>query len=326
MIVHNVEQGQLSEDIETLIELSEIEEEPESIDRHKRLVKIVTDDYNSWNILKEHLWRNPDDFESQLDVTERALEAMTKSYQAWHHRIYMMEKLRELHRDEAVEHVDELYRRYLKRDDYLTSVLLKADPRNFHCWNYRMRLFKELGSKVDCDVYNYSYLHHSCVHDPLALIFSDPRSSAAWEHFYARREMDRLRRGAYLRVFPDRIELRLRDVLHGRLALRLDGKEVSVSQAAPTKFISLPVSHPFTAAELETAELKLRLEKTAEESGFLEKVLGYVPDSVDALTMLLDYTEDTERRRAIIDELCKLDAIRTGFYGSLLNEFCVIYA
>jgi geranylgeranyl transferase type-2 subunit alpha len=324
MIVHNVERGQLAEDVETLAELEGILEEPDSVDKHKKLVRIAADDYNSWNILKKHLEADPGDFESQLEVTERALEAKTKSYQAWHHRKYMMRRCGELYRGD--ERAGTLYEKYLKRDDYLTSVLLKVDPRNFHCWNYRMELFGSKKGEVDCDVYNYSYLHHSNSHDPLALVFADPENSAGWEYFYVCREADRLRSGAYIRAFSDRIELRFKEAVCGRVTLKLDGREMVTDQDIPTRFMRLPLFHSFATAEVETAGLRARLEQTTERREFLDKILSHAPGSVGALSVLLDHTRECECRKSIVARLCRLDAVRSNFYNSLANEFYTVYA
>ncbi|EOB12453.1 Geranylgeranyl transferase type-2 subunit alpha [Nosema bombycis CQ1] len=89
------------------------------------LLPFITEDYKGWNYFKQNNILI-------LQITELALENNPKSYQAWYHRLYIY-KLN-----------PNLLLNQIEREIKLISLLLKFDPRNFHCWNYKEGIRKIL--------------------------------------------------------------------------------------------------------------------------------------------------------------------------------------
>lgn len=63
--------------------------------------------------------------QTELDLTQAALERNPKAYGAWLHRKIVLQKQ------------IQVVQSPLQRELNLTALLLKRDERNFHCWNYR---------------------------------------------------------------------------------------------------------------------------------------------------------------------------------------------
>lgn len=173
------------------------------------------DVYTFWNVRREyielsHETKSADEYnkilEGELRVTESALRPNPKSYGAWHHRMWVLESMKDPP---------------LARELLLCSKLLKADPRNFHCWDYRRWLSLSLGSgkkneteldfsfeKLSENFSNYSAWHYRTLllpllhpdrNSPCAItakqyqkeleivqnaVFTDPADQSAW--FYLR--------------------------------------------------------------------------------------------------------------------------------------------
>ncbi|CAD25135.2 PROTEIN FARNESYL TRANSFERASE ALPHA SUBUNIT [Encephalitozoon cuniculi GB-M1] len=312
MIVHNVEEGQYTEDKAALEELLKLRSLPESIEKHMAIVQMVADDYFSWNKLKEHLLSNPSDFGTQLRICENALRGNPKSYQPWHHRKFMMERFQKQRE------------KHLGREDFLTKLLLDSDPRNFHCWNYRM-LF--LRTRTGRDLFNYSYLHHcSGSEDPLSIIYTDPLDPTCWEYFYIWRERRRMRRGMYIRRYSKHLEIRFEEPFWGKLVFEGGGVERMVSSEFATKIVMIGESVEALGkyrVALNGKEVDLGPEK--EDFGFLHEVLEAESRCHGALLALLDYVDEETERASIIERIATLDPARRSYYSTLHGRFYCVY-
>lgn len=122
-------------------------EEPQGIEDVEKTLALLSkallvnpDPLHLWNFRRETLLlvidkeqaENEEDetpacsinLQPELDLTQGCLERNPKAYGAWMHRKWALGQVR--------PSVD-----VLERERELTSLFLKADERNFHCWNYR---------------------------------------------------------------------------------------------------------------------------------------------------------------------------------------------
>jgi len=144
------------------------------------------DVYTLWNYRKEML--GPDfDASVELTVTAQCLKKNPKSYSAWYHRRWVLERRPELAATELA----------------LCAQFLEADERNFHCWNHRRfasALAREPAeevvafalSKLEANFSNYSAFHelsnHLCsttrpeLHLDIVAqaVFTEPDDQSAW--------------------------------------------------------------------------------------------------------------------------------------------------
>ncbi|XP_046399460.1 geranylgeranyl transferase type-2 subunit alpha [Ischnura elegans] len=173
------------------------------------------DVYTLWNVRREAFdvareTKTPEEYEEmlkgELKMIEAALRPNPKSYGAWHHRMWVMESMK----NPPVSH-----------DLMLCGKLLSMDARNFHCWDYRRWLSLTLGSgnkdKIELDFSfdkltenfsNYSAWHYRTIFLPTVspdknapcsitpeqhkkelelvqnAVFTDPADQSAW--FYLR--------------------------------------------------------------------------------------------------------------------------------------------
>ncbi|AFN82572.1 protein prenyltransferase subunit alpha [Encephalitozoon romaleae SJ-2008] len=312
MIIHNVEEGEYIEDNDAFDRLLKLRSKEESIEKHKEIVQLVSDDYFSWNKLKEYLLANPSDFRSQLKVCENSLRSNPKSYQPWHHRKFMMKNFQRQRE------------KYLDREDFLTKLLLDSDPRNFHCWNYRMSI---LNTKTGRDLFNYSYLHHhQDSEDPLSIIYTDPLDPTSWEYFYLWRERKRMRNGLYIRRYKDHLEIRFSKPFQGQIIFEADKTRKIVASELDTRIIVIEetmgaLDSFWVIMNGETVYLSLE----DEGFGFVHEILEVEPECCGALLMLLDYIKEETERISIIEKIISLDPIKKNYYNTLCGRFYSVY-
>lgn len=95
----------------------------------------------------------------ELSLSTDAIKRNSKSYGAWYHRVWIVDRF-------AVDIDSELA---------LCQEFLKFDQRNFHCWNYRRHIVEVAGvspqaefdfssKKIEENFSNYSALHHRSVY------------------------------------------------------------------------------------------------------------------------------------------------------------------
>mmetsp|Transcript_5489 Transcript_5489/g.18568 ORF Transcript_5489/g.18568 Transcript_5489/m.18568 type:complete len:224 (+) Transcript_5489:271-942(+) len=138
----------------------------ESLDASAKLLQLNPDVYTAWNfrkkILTHLLEASKDDeaarqalLEGDLALVEKALRANPKSYGAWYHRKWLVQK------GESS----------LPREMKLCGMLLKMDERNFHGWDYRRFVVALAGipdedelayttEKIESNFSNYSAWHN----------------------------------------------------------------------------------------------------------------------------------------------------------------------
>nr|CCA16035.1 geranylgeranyl transferase type2 subunit alpha putat [Albugo laibachii Nc14] len=130
----------------------------------------------------------------ELKLTFEALQRNPKSYAAWFHRQWVLDK-------NLVENV--------QKEILLCEKLLDLDERNFHCWNYRRYVAKKLGMgaeeelqfstiKIEQNFSNYSALHHRSISLPVPLtkdiileeinlvqqaVFTEPDDQSVWFYY-----------------------------------------------------------------------------------------------------------------------------------------------
>lgn len=170
----------------------------------------VPDISTLWNIRRECILNMPKNktqqelFEKDLAFTEQCLRVQPKSYSTWHHRCWTLESQSNANWQKEVA---------------LCTQYLKADIRNFHCWEYRRYVVekaqvpaeKELEfctDKIEENFSNYSAWHYRSqllpklfphedksrpiseakLKEELILVlnaaFTEPNDSSAW--FYQR--------------------------------------------------------------------------------------------------------------------------------------------
>ncbi|EOB12789.1 Geranylgeranyl transferase type-2 subunit alpha [Nosema bombycis CQ1] len=125
MILHGVKEGHLKEELDLIKRIKSILSLEDKDKMYLELLPFITEDYKGWNYFKKNNILI-------LQITELALENNPKSYQAWYHRLYIY-KLN-----------PNLLLNQIEREIKLISLLLKFDPRNFHCWNYKEGIRKIL--------------------------------------------------------------------------------------------------------------------------------------------------------------------------------------
>lgn len=176
------------------------------------MIKANPDYYTIWNYRKEILLGFHKDLfnvdpaekisaevggtlrDSELSLTAQAITKNPKSYSAWYHRTWILER----------------FQCDLNQELDLCRALLKIDQRNFHCWNYRRQVITIINSqtsasaefqfsleKIEENISNYSAFHHRSVYikqlgrTPMELldvelslvenaIFTEPDDQSAW--------------------------------------------------------------------------------------------------------------------------------------------------
>mmetsp|Transcript_21422 Transcript_21422/g.65438 ORF Transcript_21422/g.65438 Transcript_21422/m.65438 type:complete len:345 (-) Transcript_21422:44-1078(-) len=193
-----------------------------AVDLGAQLLRVNPDAYSAWNHRREMLfarttaaagetegggaggaWELAADVAAgELRLTAEALRRQPKSYPAWHHRRWVLERLAG---DRETAFAEELR---------LCAVFLDADERNFHCWNHRRWAAAVAGvtpeenlaytqDRLDVNFSNYSAFHERSQvlprleayrEDPLAVLaeelmlvqnitVTEPEDQSAWWYY-----------------------------------------------------------------------------------------------------------------------------------------------
>ncbi|KAH9411950.1 hypothetical protein HK407_02g03970 [Ordospora pajunii] len=314
MIVHNVKEGEYIEDQECTERLKRLLEQKDSVQKHMAIVQISTDDYMSWNILKQHLMAHRNEFSTQLSVCENALRSNPKSYQAWNHRRFMMLEFEE----EA--------QKYAREEDALTARLLNFDPRNFHCWNYRMQV---IGNKTARDLFNYSYLHHNMDEDPISIVYTDPLSPVGWEYLYVHREARRMKSGMYIRIGEGCMEVVFEKPFVGELVIEVEAmdEQLVCRSEVPTMCLKrrICLCRAPSRLTLTVEGVEKRFEREEDDLALPNAILRLESECIGALQCIVDCSKDAKERKKAVEELVRIDPIRRKYYSSLNHEHFDVY-
>jgi geranylgeranyl transferase type-2 subunit alpha len=126
----------------------------EAYDLNGQLLCINPDVYSLWNHRKEIILHQlkdelheqqdsnsstiiPEALSRELKVTQDAIKRNSKSYNAWHHRKWIIELCK--------SHVNFLH------EVELTNQFLLLDERNFHCWNYRRWIVSQSNTAISAE-------------------------------------------------------------------------------------------------------------------------------------------------------------------------------
>lgn len=155
---------------------------PDVLDLLSKMLKSNPDFYSLWNYRREVLLSQYSDLglkesaangdkipssigsairDKELELTADGIRKNPKSYPAWHHRKWIIERF-DVDFDAELE---------------LCRMFLKEDQRNFHCWNYRRHVVAEAHredaatneiafatEKIQENFSNYSAFHHRSVY------------------------------------------------------------------------------------------------------------------------------------------------------------------
>ena len=72
----------------------------------------------------------------ELMMLIKAMKANPKSYTLWFHRQWSILKGLDIEQYMSDEQLEQAKGGLLKNEIFLCDKMLKADERNFHCWNY----------------------------------------------------------------------------------------------------------------------------------------------------------------------------------------------
>ena len=214
MIVHNIKEGEYVEDKEILEKLKEIEKMDDLYNKYLQKVKYCTEDYKAWSYLKQKL--NIDNKDEQLKCTVSSIGFNPKSYESWFHRLYILKKFR-----------------YKIEEKDLLNILIKADKRNLHCWNYINNLYGDF-TFIPKDVTNYTYLHYANGFDPISCIFTDCYDQGMWFYYFTCQEKDLLKDEFYVRCYKNEMAIIFKNFFQGVI----NDTVINI----PVKYINISVS------------------------------------------------------------------------------------
>lgn len=297
MIKHGLLKDDESSSEEYLNEILAVKAMPESVEKHERMVLLNPDDYNSWNFLKaKFLESDEKDVKEQLELTQQAIQVNPKSYATWFHRFLFFRKGSE---DRNME---------LR----LCKLLLKLDPRNFHCWNYCLKN----NFAIDIDMHNFTAMHFRDFRDDY--LFVDPDDEGCWRLFEKRHARDSSYQGV-IKTYETKSELLFEQPFTGRLLFN----GIKIENSYPTKRILFDDQSGIPESLLlNDKKVVIKLESCPD---IIEDVVKLAPGCVHALKKKLLYTIDKNERALISEKLQKIDSIRKSYYQMLEKEVYKTY-
>ncbi|TPX33832.1 hypothetical protein SmJEL517_g03327 [Synchytrium microbalum] len=113
--------------------------------------------YTVWKCRQDVLQELKSDLHQELEWVTELVESQPKSYQIWHHRQVIMERLNDTSTEKA-----------------FLNDMLQDDSKNYHLWTYRQWLLTHFGGALWDDELS----------DVNVLIDQDVRNNSAWMHRY----------------------------------------------------------------------------------------------------------------------------------------------
>ncbi|ELA41632.1 uncharacterized protein VICG_01380 [Vittaforma corneae ATCC 50505] len=271
---------------------------PNGIEKHEKMVLLNPDDYSSWNYLKAVFLGSNDkeEIKRQLDLTQEAIQINPKSYAAWFHRYLFFKKLKS---NWFNEHK-------------LCALLLKFDPRNFHCWNYCLKNEFE----INADLHNPTSMHFKPFMENW--LFIDPDDESVWRSYEKRRAQTMRGYLGIIRKYKNKIEVILENTFKGRMSINQKRVE-----------IMYPVRRVVTDLIEEPEEILLNSEclkvEKEELPWIVDEVLRLSPECIHALKIKMQYTNQAEERQKISEILQGVDSMRKEYYKILENNTFITY-
>ena len=261
------------------------------VEKHSKMVLLNPDDYNSWNYLKERVFSAADpiqEIEAQMDLSQRALQVNPKSYAAWFHRYFLFTRWKDM----------------WFKEHQLCTLLLKFDPRNFHCWNYCLKN----GFKIKEDLHNSTSMHFAPYHS--RNLFIDPSDEGLWNTFDKRREQEVKGYKGLIRRYKDFSEIIFEKNFSGDI--QVNGEWFN--QVFETR--RLVFNKEILSILIDKKDLSIVLE---EIPTVLTEILSLDSQCIHALRRKMMYLTGKERRE-ISEKLQMIDPIRQKYYQWLESK------
>lgn len=332
----------------------------DSVEKHERMVLLNPDDYNSWNYLKrQFLNGKKEDFERQMKLTQKAIEENPKSYHSWFHRYLFFNKMNnnkddkilvedeELIKNKINNNKDEINKNKDEDDEIkLCSLLLKFDPRNFHCWNY----CKKNHFRIKTDLHNFTSMHYDEFDENI--LFLDPNDEGGWRIFERREKI-----AGRMRIDQRGMEIVFEDPFKGMIKIK--GNEINIDRPTKRVFLSNNNSYynsnssnnkdsyycnsmgkdnnsyynsnsnikdSYCNGDVEVVYIKRYDEsvnyKIIKDSlpDLIVKILELEPNCIYALKHKMIYSQDDEERKKIAEILKEEDPLRKNYYEYLCKD------
>lgn len=356
MIKHGIPKEYIDENpTEEIIKVRQMED---CLEKHEKMVLLNPDDYNSWNYLKRHfsIFKEEGFVLKQMELTQRAIMENPKSYHSWFHRHLFFQHLTNGMDDNSITN----HEMNVKKEIGLCKMLLKFDPRNFHCWNY----CKKNHFRIENNLHNFTSMHYSNFDE--SVLFLDPNDEGGWCTFekvnYSNEassdvnEFTNCNGNEYTIKIVGRMRI---GKLNGEITfeepfkgtIKINGKEIETKQ--PTKRIQLATNELSQAvatneqlqavATNEPATVQATQAKTKETQelndtnslicnsdvvkikkyvlpNLIDKILNLEPNCVYALKHKMIYSQDDEERRRIVEILKREDPMRKEYYEFLCKD------
>lgn len=119
--------------------------------------------YTAWCIRRQHLERHPELLPAELEWTRAFLREQEKNYQAWYHRMRLVQML-SLNNASLII-AEELEDMALRGSRY--------DVKNYHMWQYRQWILRAFSAHRQPE--DELYLTERLIHE-------DPLNNSAWNH------------------------------------------------------------------------------------------------------------------------------------------------
>lgn len=273
--------GQKKASLSAFEELVSIKNMPDSLKKYELLLQVVPDDYAAW---QKFFAFDPPNF---LKINQHALQVNPKSYSAWHFR-----KLKTEENDE--------------NEDSLTKLLLKFDPRNFHCWTYR----REKKLPLIFDYFNFSALHdlinRGIFIDFKSLIYTDP--------FYEGGYVFLLKNTNKIRIYDDNFIVSMERPIKN---IFINGVKVYEPSNSTLIWKSKEILSKKDTVKVECENGVYTNNQDENDIKFIDEIIELEPMCKWPLIVKLRYTKNLKERTKLVEKLAELDPVRSKYYKAL---------